>query len=227
MKRLFLSLLLLTSFSHAADTYTTRAGIIKPEEGSSGWGAKVRANYDIIDSSFAVLNATQSFSGGLTISSATFGNQSSGGYFRTYSQLYANGGIIVPGNNLRFDNVSDSASSYISNDGLGGEGKLNMLALAGIVMGGPVTASTVTFSTVTVNTQISINDTRTTGFFADPDAVKITRTASTNGCIGFWESGDDYSGSKYRGRSAETGLVLNLGVKTQIGGIVQVMALQI
>ena len=63
MKKILALLLLATSTCFGVDTYTTRAGIVKPEEGSSNWGPKIRANYDIIDSSFALLSGTQTFTG--------------------------------------------------------------------------------------------------------------------------------------------------------------------
>lgn len=62
---------MLAGVLHAADTTTTRMGLVKPEEDSSGWGEKIRDNYDILDSSVAILSSTQTFTGGSTFSSAT------------------------------------------------------------------------------------------------------------------------------------------------------------
>lgn len=53
-----------------AGTYTTRSGLFKPDDGATGWGEIVRDNYDIIDSSFAILGATQTFTGYTTFVSS-------------------------------------------------------------------------------------------------------------------------------------------------------------
>jgi len=79
-KLLFSALfLLLGTVGYAADTYTTRMGLTKPEDGSTGWGTKIRGDFDIIDSSVAILTSTNTqtfsgplvFSGALTISTMT------------------------------------------------------------------------------------------------------------------------------------------------------------
>lgn len=60
-----------------ADTTTNRIGLTKPDVGSTNWGPKLNTNFDLIDSSAAVLSSTNNFtaaqtiSGGLTISSGT------------------------------------------------------------------------------------------------------------------------------------------------------------
>lgn len=62
----------------SADTTTTRLGLTKPTIGSAGWGPKVNTNYDLIDSSVAVLGSTnsftaaQTFSNGVSVASITF-----------------------------------------------------------------------------------------------------------------------------------------------------------
>lgn len=45
-----------------ADTSTNRAGLTKPSIGSASWGPKLNTNFDTIDSNFAVLAATNTFS---------------------------------------------------------------------------------------------------------------------------------------------------------------------
>lgn len=44
-----------------ADTTTTRTGMVKPTIGSPSWGPKINGNFDIADSSFAVQNATNTY----------------------------------------------------------------------------------------------------------------------------------------------------------------------
>jgi len=60
MKRLLFALLFISGVSFAG-TLTTRMGIDKIADGTSNWGIPIRANYDIIDSSVAILASTQTF----------------------------------------------------------------------------------------------------------------------------------------------------------------------
>lgn len=69
MKKL-LAILFLAVNCQAASS-TTIMGLIKPDDGDTGWGTSMRTNFDILDSSVAVLNATQTFTGGVTITSGT------------------------------------------------------------------------------------------------------------------------------------------------------------
>lgn len=72
MKKLFAILLLASTYGFSADTFTTNSGLRKPELSANDvWGYKTNANYDIIDSSFALLSGTQTFTGGVTITSGT------------------------------------------------------------------------------------------------------------------------------------------------------------
>lgn len=71
MKKLALMMLLICGSAFADNTYTTNAGIPKPADSDTGWGETIRDAFDIIDSSFATLSGTQTFTGSPTISSAT------------------------------------------------------------------------------------------------------------------------------------------------------------
>src|ERR1044071_1904668 len=77
MKKLLAELFLLASPVFAG-TYTSRSGLYKPAVGERPYGEQVNANFDIIDSSFGVLSATQTWTGTNTFplpvafSSATF-----------------------------------------------------------------------------------------------------------------------------------------------------------
>jgi len=71
MKKLALMMLLICGSAFAENTYTTNAGIPKPADSDTGWGETIRDAFDIIDSSFATLSGTQTFTGSPTISSAT------------------------------------------------------------------------------------------------------------------------------------------------------------
>src|SRR5690242_13949408 len=52
----------MTSFC-LADTTTTRLGLVEPTQGSSGWATKLNDNFSTIDSSVAVLNQSNTFTG--------------------------------------------------------------------------------------------------------------------------------------------------------------------
>lgn len=67
MKKILALLFLACSVGWSENTYTTNAGIPKPADGDTGWGTTIRAAYDVIDSSFAVLNGTQTFTGTITL----------------------------------------------------------------------------------------------------------------------------------------------------------------
>lgn len=57
--------------SLAADTTTTNAGLTKPDVGSTAWGPKINTDLDLIDSSFALLSATNTFTGTQTFSNVS------------------------------------------------------------------------------------------------------------------------------------------------------------
>lgn len=130
MKKLLLGLLMMAGTVFGADTYTTRLGLTKPEEGSSGWGAKIRNNYDIIDSSVAILSSTQTFTGGVTMTSGTI------------SVLRANQVIVgspTYSGNASIYTTGSALAAYLN---LGGPG----------IIGPPY----ITFSNGSVGTQIQI-----------------------------------------------------------------------
>lgn len=96
MKKL-IAILFLAISVQADDTATTNLGLIKPElRANDVWGYKVNANYDIIDSSVAILNSTQTFTGGVTISSGTVTNLRST-VISVSSPTYSGSGLYVNG----------------------------------------------------------------------------------------------------------------------------------
>lgn len=58
-----ISTVFVSSLLLASDTVTTRMGLTQPEQGSSGWATKLNDNFDIIDSSAAILGGTNAFTG--------------------------------------------------------------------------------------------------------------------------------------------------------------------
>lgn len=98
----FLSILLLCSPLWAADTYTPRTGLIKPEESSTDWGPKIRQNYDIIDSSFAALGSSNTFTANVTFSSGV--TISSPSFSRVYvnTSTYSGSEVLAVNGNSKF-----------------------------------------------------------------------------------------------------------------------------
>lgn len=80
MKRLPLTLLFLffAVAGYATDTTTTNIGLVKPSVGSTGWGTKINADWDIVDSSVAVKSLNNSFSGVNTFTNISTMTVSSG-----------------------------------------------------------------------------------------------------------------------------------------------------
>lgn len=72
MKRnvLILTGILALAVSLYAETLTTKAGLVKPDQGSTAWGLKTNANWDIVDSSFACLGTANTFAAANTFSVA-------------------------------------------------------------------------------------------------------------------------------------------------------------
>lgn len=72
-----LTILALAGICHA-DTTTARLGLVKPSIGSAGWGTKTNNNWDVVDSSVAVLSKTNVFTSTLTVNS--YIKSTSGGF---------------------------------------------------------------------------------------------------------------------------------------------------
>lgn len=85
-----------------ADSLTTTIGLIKPSIGSTGWGTKNNGNWDIVDSSVAVLAGTNTytganiFQGGVTVSTLTVSSVTLRTAYLTY--LTASSGTITNAN---------------------------------------------------------------------------------------------------------------------------------
>lgn len=126
MKKLILMFLFMAGPVFAGSN-TSRMGLYKPDDGETGWGEAIRDNYDIIDSSVAILSSTQTFTGGVTISSGTIGRLysdqiivSSPAYAGS-SALYVDGFIhAVSGVNVGETNAIGPFFISINNSNAGG-----------------------------------------------------------------------------------------------------------
>lgn len=139
MKKLLLSLIFLAGTAFAG-SYTSRAGLYKPVDGDRDWGTHgIRDSFDIIDSSFGILHATQTWTATQTFS----GDQSFSGE-ATFSCLGSNCFSVSgqadhfdninlnDGSNVVLENVFGNGQGYIRNNGASGENKLLLEAQDGI-----------------------------------------------------------------------------------------------
>lgn len=76
MKKKLFALVTLIAGTIYAGTPTTRLGLDKTDDHTLNWGSSIRANYDIIDSSVAILSSTQTFTGNVTFSNVTVSSMS-------------------------------------------------------------------------------------------------------------------------------------------------------
>lgn len=94
MKKIGLSVALLLAFysapSIAADTVTTNLGLVKPSIGSTSWGTKINNDFGIIDSSVAIKNLGNAFTGTNSFTSISGMTVTSG----TFTTLYASSGSV-------------------------------------------------------------------------------------------------------------------------------------
>lgn len=115
MKKLFAALLFLATSAFAVGTYTTRTGIYKPADGDLSWGPHgIRDSFDIIDSSFSVLTATQTFTGTITIdNSLSVGGYGGNSFLSICNRSFANCGT------LSNPFTSKATLEFLATDGLG------------------------------------------------------------------------------------------------------------
>lgn len=111
MKKL-LAILFLAVNCQAASS-TTIMGLIKPADGDTGWGTSMRTNFDILDSSVAVLNATQTFTGGVTITSGTVSTLRSNSVYISSPSYSGSSDLYVNGSGGFVDSLSIGESGAL------------------------------------------------------------------------------------------------------------------
>lgn len=115
--------------AQAADTYTSRMGLTKPEVGSTGWGPKVNTDYDIIDTSAAVLAKENDFTAHMEIRNSSLSLTGSNGYITSPSSVNASGffgngsslsGVATTGKETDFTAHVEIRNSSLTMTGAGG-----------------------------------------------------------------------------------------------------------
>lgn len=156
MKKLFALIPLLMSGVLYAGSYTDNAGLYKPDNSETGWGSKVTANFQIIDSSFAALSGTNTFtgsntfSGTVSFSSITLDTLSISSPTHSFSgeKLYVNGtgtfGLLNVGGSgllgppyINLSNGGSGTAMQIYHDGSSG-GAMGLRAFNGVEVVSPV-----------------------------------------------------------------------------------------
>lgn len=113
MKKLALMMFLICGVSFAENTYTTNAGIPKPADSDTGWGETIRDAFDIIDSSFATLSGTQTFTGGVTITSGTVTTLRSNSVYISSPSYSGSSDLYVNGTGAFVDSLSIGESGAL------------------------------------------------------------------------------------------------------------------
>lgn len=139
---------LLTSQSHAActpngsATYTTKAGIKQPNINNCGWGTDLNNDFGIIDSSFGVLSAANTWASTNTFNQPTiFGNRQPIRFYDTtthYIQLQASPTVTTT--NFTLPSADGSSGQALTTNGSG------VLSFNTIASGGGVYPATATAS---------------------------------------------------------------------------------
>lgn len=117
IRRLF-SVFLLAVGIAAADTTTTNLGLTKPSQGSPNWGTKVNANYDIIDSSVAILSGNNVFTGSNTFNGVL--NISSQSLSRIYlgTSTYSGSEILAVNGGAKFFGTNGAVVRLCDQNGI-------------------------------------------------------------------------------------------------------------
>lgn len=116
MKKLLLGLLVMASSVFAADTITPRLGLIDPEAGSTGWASKMTHNFNVLDSSVAILSSTQTFTGGVTITSGTISTLRANSVLIA-TPTYSGSDVLVVNGTSRFQNSIFACDTNLLNCG--------------------------------------------------------------------------------------------------------------
>ena len=94
-----------------ADSSTPREGLVKPDIGSTGWGTKLNANFDAIDSSASWQNTVNNFTSSNTFSSTiTVNGQLI--WQDGYAQKFSGAALNVKDYGCKGDGLTDDATSF-------------------------------------------------------------------------------------------------------------------
>lgn len=163
-------LALAASYGWSAGGLTTRAGINKPSIGDAGWGSTLQTTYDVIDSSFALLAATQTWTAS-----------------QTYGQITAS---TVTASSATFTNAS--ITSLAGSTVTYSSATFSLANITGLV-GSTVTYSSATFtraniSTLTVSNIVgtTTNDSAAVGNFGQFASSLTTSGAAISGTNSTW-----------------------------------------
>jgi hypothetical protein len=190
----------------ALATTTSRLGLDLIDDGTTPWGEAVRDNYDLIDVGVGVLNSTQTFTGGVTFTSATVTSLRSTQVI-VGTPTYSGSEKLIVNGNAKFFGPSGAVVSLCDQNGL------NCANLSSGTINGAVSTNQLAYGSganvLTSNANLTWNATSGTVVLGNLTADKVLVTDALKNVISY----DLYNGTQtWTGRNtfnSNSNVILN------------------